>query len=271
MKSKKYKLLVLSDLNDSTLDIIKSSVSLAKIIDGEINFFYVKKPTDIVGKENQLSAMRAINKEHTVIDNKIKTVLKTISSDFAFDINYSFTFGNVKNEIEKYIDEQQPDIIVIGKRKSKSLNFIGDKLTDFILKKHQGIIMVVATKNALEPNKHMSLGLLDGLEQALLTEFTDDLLANSQKPLKSFKIVKSSIGANKYGDSSDKKIIEYVFEKDENSIKTLAKYLTKNNVNLFCLDRASTTSSTKANIIKPNIKEIINTLNVSLLLTNSKQ
>ena len=100
MKSKKYKLLVLSDLNDSTLDILKSSVSLAKIIDGEINFFYVKKPTDIVGKENQLSALRTINKEHTVIDNKIKTVLKTISSDIAFDINYSFTFGNVKNEIE---------------------------------------------------------------------------------------------------------------------------------------------------------------------------
>ena len=271
MRSKKYKLLVLSDLNESTFDILKSSVSLAKIIDGEINFFYVKKPTDIVGKENQLSAMRTINQEHTSIDKKIKTVLETILTDYAFDINYSFTFGNVKNEIEKHIDECQPDIIVLGKRKSKSLNFIGDKLTDFILKKHQGVIMVAANKNALEPNKHVSLGLLDGIEQALHTEFADDLLAHAQKPLKSFKIVKSSIGADKYTNSADKKMIEYVFEKDDNSIKTLAKYLTKNNINLFCLDRASTTSSTKSNGIKPNIKEIINTLNVSLLLTNSEQ
>ena len=62
-----------------------------------------------------------------------------------------------------------------------------------------------------------------------------------------------------------------MFEKDENSIKTLAKYLIKNKIDLFCLDRASTTSNTKMNSIKPNIKEIINTLNVSLLLTNREQ
>ena len=39
----KCKILVLSDLDASTAKIIKNGVNLAKIVDGEINFFCVKK------------------------------------------------------------------------------------------------------------------------------------------------------------------------------------------------------------------------------------
>ena len=47
---KKIKILVLSDINTSTEKIIKNSLNLAKILHGEIDFFCVKKPTDIVKK-----------------------------------------------------------------------------------------------------------------------------------------------------------------------------------------------------------------------------
>ena len=70
----KYKMLVLSDLNETTSSTIKSSISFAKIIKADINFFYVKKPTEVIEKESQLSAMRTINKEYFSIDKKIKTV-----------------------------------------------------------------------------------------------------------------------------------------------------------------------------------------------------
>ena len=76
MKNNKYKILVLSDLKKSTSATLKTAVSLAKMIDGEIEFFHVKKPIDIVEKENQLSAIRTINENHTLIRKKIEKLLR---------------------------------------------------------------------------------------------------------------------------------------------------------------------------------------------------
>ena len=82
MKNNKYKILVLSDLNKSADFRLKSTVSLAKMIDGDITLFHVKKPTDIVDRESQLSAMRSINKEHIVTNKKIESLVRPFRQDF---------------------------------------------------------------------------------------------------------------------------------------------------------------------------------------------
>ena len=69
MEKSQYKILVLSDLTKSTTSTLRSSASLAKMIDGNVEFFCVKKPTDIVEKENQLSAIRTINKKYNITAN----------------------------------------------------------------------------------------------------------------------------------------------------------------------------------------------------------
>ena len=71
MKNNRYKILVLSDLKDSTNSILKSSVSLAKMINGDVAFFHVKKATDVVENDSQLSAIRTINKLHTKTRSQI--------------------------------------------------------------------------------------------------------------------------------------------------------------------------------------------------------
>ena len=96
MKINKYKILVLSDLNKSTSKTIKSSISLAKIVDADVNFFYVKKPTEVVEKESQLSAMRTINKEYFSIDKKIKSIIGPMSEEYKIAINHTFSIGNLK-------------------------------------------------------------------------------------------------------------------------------------------------------------------------------
>ena len=104
------------------------------IIDADIDFFYVKKAIDVVNKENQLSAKRTINKDHFDTDKKIKNLLEPFSIDYNRTINFGFSFGNVKEEILKSIEKVNPDIIVLGKRKSSPLKIIGDNITDFVLK-----------------------------------------------------------------------------------------------------------------------------------------
>ena len=260
-KLKKYKILVLSDLNKSTANTIKSSVSLAKIVNADINFFYAKKPTEVVEKESQLSAMRTINKEYFSIDKKIKDIINPISSNYNVSINHTFAIGNLKNEIDNCIDEYKPDIIVLGKRKTKVLNFIGDNITQFILKKHKGTIVFSDENNPLEPNEEFSFGVFN---QTIPNNiFTENILSSSQKPLTSFKIADNSNNLKEETILKDSKIVEYVFEKGDNVIKNISNYLSKSDVNLLFVNRENHNSTSK----KQNIKNVINNINCSLILT----
>lgn len=270
MKHKKYKILVLSDLEKSSSITLKSAVSLAKMIHAEIDFLYVKKPVEVIEKENQLSANRIINQEYKTIEKKIQNLVNPISKEYGVTINYLFSFGNLKNEIGKYIDENKPEIIVLGKRKSKALHFIGDQVTDLVIKKHNGMILITNEHNALEPNKELSLGVLNGNENASDFDLINHLIDHSQKPLKSFKIVKNSNEINSKTIQSNKEMVEYVFEQNENSISNLSNYLSKNNINVLYIDRGKGESKNGLYPINSNIKDIISKLNVSLLITGEQ-
>lgn len=270
MKKRIYKILALSDLNDSTKTVLKSSVSLANMIHGEIHFFHVKKPIEVVKSESQLSAIRTLNHEHLAIEKKIENAIKSISKDYNVDIKYKFSIGNVKNEIANQIKEQEPDIIVLGKRDSKGVKLLGDSITQFILNKHKGPVMIASTENAIEPNQDISLGMLNGLEESFNVEFADDLMAHIQKPLKTFKLVKGS-NLKEEETSTDNKTVEYVFEHGIDALDNLSKYLSKSRVNLLCIDRDSKQKESKKNMIMTDIKEAINKFNVSLLLTGGEK
>ncbi|MBP0904738.1 universal stress protein [Mariniflexile gromovii] len=266
MKKNKYNIVVLADLKKSVNTTLKSAVSLAKMIDGEVSFFYVKNAAKVVDRDNQLSAIRSINHDYTATDKKIKKIVESVSSEFQVPINYSFSFGNVKHEIDDYIKENKPDIIVLGKKTSNSLNLIGDNITKFVLKQYHGTIFIADTNNILDPNNKISLGVLNNTETLLNTSIAEDLLVYAQKPIKSFKIVDKSDTLDEVNSASEINTIDYVFEQNDNSIDNLSNYITKNNINLLCFDRMEE----KSNAAKKNIRAIINKVNVSLLLPGNQ-
>ncbi len=269
MKNNRYKILVLSDLKKSTATMLKSTVGLAKIIDGDISLFHVKNPFDLVKKESQLSAIRSMNQEHTAVNKKIQKLATSFSKEYGTEMNCTFTFGHVKNEIEAHIKQEQPDIIILGKKKSNAFDFIGDNITQFVLKKHSGVVIIVDEKNAIKPGEDLSLGLFNSEESKLNIHFADALVSNMKKPLKSFKVIQSNATAETKDTLLDYNIVEYVFEKGDNSLKNLSNYLIKNKINLLHVDRAeeSTNDAMENATITFDIKDIISNLNVSLLLT----
>lgn len=262
---KKYKILVLSNLDGSTQKILKSAVSLAKMINGEIEVFSVTKPTEIIDRDSQLSAMRTINNKHTATGKKMKNLITPIIKDYGINIKYSFIFGNVKNEIKNFIEERQPDIIVLGKRKSSPLQLIGDSITQYVFKIFKGAIMIAGDKNTLEPNQEISLGMLNNLEPLVNLKFAGDLLAHTKSSLKSFKIVKKLGSSEELTKPANKKTVEYVFEHNDSSIKNLSNYLTKNNINLLYLSKMKKQAD---NFMVSDIKSLVNNLNVTLLVTS---
>ena len=268
MKINKYKIVVFSDLKGPLNNTLKSTFGLSKIINGDIALFHVRKPSEVVKTESQLSAIRTINREHITIDKKIQSITNSFSKEFGVNISHSFAIGNLKNEIGKYIREQQPDIIVLQRKKTKLMDFLGDNIAQFVMHQHPGSIFIVDEKKVLEPNKELSLALLDDGEQIPNIEFVDDLLLHTQKPLKSFKIVKNPSGRKTSKEFRGKKIIEFVFEKRDDSIKNLSNYLTINNIDLLCIGRSKSNPNKKSEnpSINSNIKAIVGNLSVPLLL-----
>lgn len=263
----KYKILVLSDLKGSVQPMLKSTISLSKMIDGSIELFHVKKPTDIVEMDNQLSAMRGINHEHNAIEAKIKSAIAPVADEYGVNIHYNFSIGNVKDEITRYIDKHRPNIIVLGKKKRKAINFIGDGVTQFVLNKHNGAVMIADQNNVLEPDKALSLGSVNAIGETFDLEFADDLMKHVQRPYKSFKMVKS-YDTMKASAGSNNRVIDYIFEQADNSTKNMSKYLSKSNVNLLYIDRARKGAKTKPYMLESNILEAIESLKVSLIVAS---
>jgi len=266
MKNNKYKILVLSDLKDTTQNVLKSSISLAKMVNGEINFFHVKKPVDVIKRDNQLSAMRSLNQEHTAIEKEIQSILWPISDAYNVTIDYSFSIGNLKTEIEAYLKEYQPDIVVLGKRNSRMIKIIGDSITNFVLNKFNGAIMMVANSKDLEPNKKLSFGLFNSQEQAFNSDFTEHLIFNAQKPLTSFSIIKKGGDTNKNKSSSDQKVIDYSFEDSADAIRNLSKYLSKTKIDVLLVNRMKNKAEMPTNLVDADIIDIMDDLNISLLI-----
>lgn len=270
MKTRKYKITVLSDLKDTALESLNSTISLAKMIDAEIEVFHVKKPTDIVTSDSQLSAFRIINEQHTVTKKKLDNLISSVSVTNGLNINYSYTFGNVKNEIEDYITTNKPDIIVLGKRKSKSIKLTGDSLTDFIIKTYKGVILITGNESILELNQELSLGVLNSKSLTFNSEFGQDLLNHSQKPLKAFRFVKQDNPSKKNETQSNTKTVEFVFEHNDYTVKNLSNYLLKNDVNILYLDRENYDNNTEG-LKQSDIKSVINNLNISIILSAEQQ
>jgi nucleotide-binding universal stress UspA family protein len=245
---KTYKILILSDLKKSSNHLLKSAVSLAKIINANIELFHVKNASDIVERENQLSAMRSINKEYVKTEQKIKKLIAPFSAEYDVPIDHAFAFGNPKKEISKRIQELQPDVVVIGKRSPKTLSLMGDQMTQYVLKQYNGTVLIASNHTPLEPNEQISLGLLNETNDHLNVDFAEDIIEHSQQPLKSFKIVNSSKTQENSSIPSHEQKIDYVFEQSDSVLKNLSRYLSKNNVNLLCVNREDNDAISKLKV-----------------------
>jgi nucleotide-binding universal stress UspA family protein len=251
----KNKILVLSDIDSSTKGILTNALNLAKIVAGEVILFCVKKPTDIVENDSQLSAMRIINEKFLETENQIKSMISGLSNDEKIRISHKISFGNLKDEISKQIKASKPDIIVLGKQKSKIFSFLGDNIIDFVLKEFAGTIMITSDKITVKADSELSLGLLNENKNLPKNPFKKTLVSFALKPLKSFQI-HNNTGLKNEVDNPEK-IIEYIFEEGNNALRNIDNYLVKNKIQLLFVPRE-----------KNKIGNLANHINCSLMLTN---
>ena len=260
MKTRKSKILILSGLKQDFEATVKSASNLAKMIDAEVDFFHVKKPSEIIKKENQLSAIRTINREQVKLEKELNSLLDPLKAKYAIDIKTKFTFGNVKAEIEKHINKTKPDVLVLGKRKTKLLNLPDDRVIEFVLNKFSIPVLIASNQNSIESLDNLTIGVLNSSENLDSQAVLNKLVRQSKNPLKSFRVIdKGESLTNKKNDNT----VEYIFDKNDNTVNSISNYLVKSNVNLLYLNKAKDLST---KIV--SLREIINKVNVPMLIAN---
>ncbi|WP_299438503.1 universal stress protein [uncultured Aquimarina sp.] len=272
----KYQLLVLIDLTQKTYPALRKAVNLAKKINGAIDIFYVNPPSEVVKHENQISAMRSIHDKQLVTEKKLKNLAHLISEEENIAVTYDFTFGNIKNEIQHHIEKTNPDIVVIGKRKKKLVNFLEEGVTKFLLKKHSGTILIVGEGEKIQSNNEISLGFYSNAIDDHTVKIVKDLNSQSENPVKFFSVRKKS-AAEKTKLAIDNiktacnflNAVEYEFEESPYSIDGLSNYVYKNDVELLCMGRFNDNRGWLNKLVnrKSKMDTIIDKLNVSLLVT----
>ncbi|OAB80356.1 universal stress protein [Cochleicola gelatinilyticus] len=264
---KKCKVLVLLDLNDRSLNVLKSANRIAEIVDAEIEMFHVRKPTQIVKMDSNLSAVKDIKDHFVTIENELKKMGVEVFGNSNISGNHFHTFGNIKNEIEKHIRKTNPDIVVVGKKASKSPGFIGDKILPFLLKKFQGTVMVTDHDVVLNGMSKLKIGVLDNTPLESKSPYIKTLLENSEAPIHSYEI---SSGFKEDEDRTAQKkqeIVSYVFEKSDQSLQTISSYMNRSKINLLLVNRNSKIGSNNRDFSISKLNDLVQTMKVPVLLS----
>lgn len=264
----KHKIALFTDLQGDISSLLKSAVSLAQMINGEIEVFNVTKPTAIIGKENQLSAMRSISHEYVLTEKRMKDLISPITTNFKVPIKYSSTFGNIRNEIDRFLKENNPDILVLGRNKSKHFNTADDRIINFVLNVFKGTVLIVSHDKGLEPGKKIGIGSLNCSESAFNMSFTEDLFFHANNTIKAFNIVETSNTLPQTSGFLGRKTINYVFDNNENTVNNLPLYLTRSNIDLLFLEGRKKVKEDLSRLL--NTYEIVRKSNINLLITGEK-
>ncbi len=269
MKNKnKYKVLVLSDLTDDSVQVLRSASRIAKEIDGEIEVFHVRKPTKVVEKTSHLSAVRSLKDNFVLVEKKLEDMCALVSEDTQMKVNPFFSFGNLKNEITDYIEKSKPDIVVLGKRTSKTPVFLGDNIFTFILKNFQGVVMVANNENVLEAKTELCLGLFNSTTFNSTIPLMNTIISNTGKPIRSFGVTSKDKEPVIENETKNESLVSYVFEKNDQTLKTMSNYMDINKVNLLLVDRKSASNSSDSLSIS-ELNELAYTIKIPLLLSNN--
>lgn len=268
MNTPKYKLLVLTDLSDASNVALENAVNLSKIIDGSIDVFHVLKPSDVSDYENQYSAMHFIDEERAHKKTQLKTLARKISKKEGVLINTSCILGNLKEETLKHIEAVKPDIVVLGKRSKKWVNFLGDSFTKFILDTFEGSVLISGKEKVLQPSEIVSLGMFNTTTDELPVGITSDLRKYSKNPIKRFFIRNEKEQIMR--KAAARNVITYEFENGSNTMNNIAKYVAKNNIGLLCINPNQKKNKGRLRNLKYNIKEAIQKINVPILIVKNK-
>jgi hypothetical protein len=130
----------------------------------------------------------------------------------------------------------------------------------FILKQFKGTVMVVSDKKIFEITDSLNLGAINNLKTSGKNYIIKNILSKVKKPLTLFKIAEEGVVRNNEQNRENHR--EFIFEKNDDVIKNISKYLSKSNINLLIIERSKDEFINS----KSSIQNIVNAIDFPMIL-----
>lgn len=259
----KHKILAFVDITKPIETLVESTVNLATTYNAAVKFFYVKKPSDPTRTVNQLEIVRAMA-AHQKASEKLRNVLNRTRKQTDLPIYYDIVEGPVKKTITAEIQSFGPDMIVLGKRKPSVFRWLGNQVTELVLKNFDGPLLIAHPSKALRIEEQLSLGIINDVQGVIDHELTNRLLMHTKTPVKSFQIAGSESQMEQEAIGATP-MIKFRFEDNPNALKSLTSYIHRNDVHLVCLNR-NRKKKKKKNV---TLRDVLKNINTSMLMVGS--
>ena len=248
---------------------LQNAVSLAKKIGGSIDILSVKSPFQVINDENQLAALRELNKASGGAKMTMKETVDSIAEAENLTISYNFTFGNLITEVRQHIGVTQPDIIVLGKRKTNIANLLGLDLTSYLLKNYHGALLISRDAQLFGTQDGMALGMLNDIHSENRSKLSEDLEKLTDKPITLLKINNLDNGQVEPSRfPSDMTTFE--FDHGANVSESFSKYIERSGVSLLCVRKSQLLDlNNKFRAVTKHIQKTIQKTNTPVLVLAS--
>ncbi|MBA4743999.1 MAG: universal stress protein [Muricauda sp.] len=257
---KKYRISVLLDMSKNSSFVLNSAVELAKRVEGSIEVFHVKPTTNIIKGDSQLSAIRTLNQDDRSTRAEINELISKINEKENLSIGYKLEYGNVKNRVRDYLALQNPDILVLGKRRPR-LGIFSESITDFVINQTNNTnVLILGEDDKFHSFEDINLGFFGAELAETNLEVIQDLKRDSKKPVRHFDISNEETSQNR--NYPWHKTVSYKFRKGANAYDGLVNYVSRTNTQLLCVSKSG-----KNFMFKPSpIKSVIRKAKVPLMV-----
>lgn len=263
MKTQHNKILTLINVEEPIAAIVESTVNLAKTFNAEVQFLYVRKPKDLTRTVNQVAVIRSMTEQRNAIA-RFKILVKKAKQAHGLDLGYSIIDGPLRKTIEAQMQAYNPDLIVLGKRTPNSVRLFGHQVTEFVLKRFDGPLLIAHPTKALQIKEDLSVGVLHDMTTISGSDVSNALIRESNKPVKLFSIAGRS-GSGMAAGPEGVNTVRFTFQDNQNAMKNLTSYVHRNDVHLLFMGRQSTGTSKKPFNLRAAIKQI----NTSMLMVGN--
>jgi nucleotide-binding universal stress UspA family protein len=271
--------LVLMDFSEASYIALKYAITMAKLVKGNVHVLHVANPKKIVDTDNPVAALRAIEIETTKIKNKLNSIIEIISAEDIFASSY-YSIGNIIKELENHINQVNPDIVVVGKKKN-SAKFSG-KLSDYLRNKYSNSFLIVDEESEFKTDSKIAFGCNSGM----LNKYDPDIIFELDKHTKTTLILLNICKNTEFTEkidipstwkSSNGKARSILCESQESStvVGGLVEHIADKNIELLCIGRGKPRGFFQNLFYSQGttMSEIINKVNIPILVMryNSKK
>lgn len=253
-----YSILVLTDLSEASKIALRNATKLAKLVNGKVSAYNVQPVKQFTEEENQLSLGRKLSENYKRTQAKAKRLISAIGEEEDMEIGFTMDWGNVKNCILNKVEDTRPDMVILGRRKSKLTDLLRVGVTQFVIDNCDASILISGSDRELHSFTDLSLGFFGETKEKGGLRIIDHLQEAPRSVkyfgIRSRKQTMETDGPVQKGGTS------FVFPQEgPNAIEALTSYVLGTKTQLFCIPQGTDTAV-------ESVKEMVKRLDIPILL-----